>query len=81
MGDNLRQDDEPGIKPDQVIKRGATEGDPDSADAEGHLVKRGATDKPADEGSDAKDEGKPGADGAVRWSDVNRKQAIVPVRW
>lgn len=75
MGDDMRQD-EPGMKPDGIRLRAK---DDSEDDTEGHGggwwngAKEGAPDEPAD--------GTPGPDGIARWSDINRKQAIVPVRW
>lgn len=66
-----------GAKDEMPDQPGSDADAPD--DTEGHGggwwngAKEGAPDEPAD--------GTPGPDGIARWSDINRKQAIVPVRW
>jgi hypothetical protein len=77
MGDELRSEDDKGMLPDKVVKRGVVDDGPGD-DTEGHGRGRSAKeDQPRDEA----DGDKPGPDDVARFSDVNLKQAVVPVRW
>jgi hypothetical protein len=90
-------DDKPGLEPDKgrMHSKDVAPDEPAGSDAEGHGSRMisapragrwgGATDEApdapvADEPAD-KDDSAPGPDGGQSWSDVNRKQAIVPIRW
>jgi hypothetical protein len=92
MGDNLRQDDEKGMRPEGGWRLANDKGpdEPGDENAEGHGIKYGSAHEPTpDEGirQPANDDGSEDADKAdpdktyAGWSDVNLKQAIVPVRW
>ena len=90
MGDD-KPKDVPRMKPDSAFYRARDESQ-DEADTEGHgrhFAQEPGSDAPGmkpegakREGDDAEGEDRqPGPDDAVRWSDLNLKQAIVRVRW